>query len=460
MTTPPAAMPKAAGLESTRLDSTRFESTQLEHTDIGRTATTSAVLITASEPEPRSFGKQVVIGGLLDHLCARLGPDNVHVVLLGKDRPRPNTPYRLHLINAPRSIEQLRSVVRRVPLPPYSTLQEAALWSPRILRELRQLLVEIGADLEIWDTMRTGQYAVELPRRRRALYADDLFSKRYATMLDQLREDPANLTNPLGAFATMLPSIAGRIVTNPWICRWLLSFEQRRSERSEDRSPAQFDATILVNPRETAELRERIGSTTVHTLLPLLPDVRRRPRRYDGSATFVFVGGLDFPPNRDGLTWFLRTCREPVLSAMPDFRLLLVGRGTDSPPPEAEPWGDHVRPLGWVDDLDDVLMSVAGMLSPLRIGSGIKIKVLEALARGLPVIATPHGVLGLDVDSDDGCLVAENPADLAGLLAEATDPARNEELSRAAAQCWRRSYAPDAAGSAYDELLGLPEGRR
>ena len=63
-------------------------------------------------------------------------------------------------------------------------------------------------------------------------------------------------------------------------------------------------------------------------------------------------------------------------------------------------------PLGWVDDLDDVLLAGRGLISPLRIGSGIKIKVLEALARGLPVVATPHGVLGLDVGPDDGCLVA------------------------------------------------------
>ncbi len=455
MTTQPAALPEATDLKPILFESTQF--TRFERTEAERTATTSAVLITTSEPEPRSFGKQVVIGGLLDHLCARLGPDNVHVVLLGKHRPRPVTAYRLHLIAAPRPVEQVRSVARRVPLPPYASLQEAALWSRRIQRELQRLLAEIGADLEIWDTMRTGQYAATLPRQRRVLYADDLFSKRYATMLERLREDPADLANPLGEFATMLPSIASRIAARPWICRRLLGFEQRRSRCSEDRSPAQFDATILVNPRETKELRERTGNSTVHTLLPLLPEVRQRSRHYDGSATFVFVGGLNFPPNRDGLTWFLRTCREPVLTAMPDFRLLLVGRGTDVPLPEAEPWGDHVRPLGWVDDLDEVLMSAAGMLSPLRIGSGIKIKVLEALARGLPVIATPHGVLGLDVDADDGCLIADDPADLARCLAAATDPVRNGELSRAAAQCWHRSYAPAVAGTAYDRLLRLPE---
>jgi glycosyltransferase involved in cell wall biosynthesis len=169
----------------------------------------------------------------------------------------------------------------------------------------------------------------------------------------------------------------------------------------------------------------------------------------------VFLGGLDFPPNRDGLTWFLRTCRDQVLDAVPDFGLLLVGRGSDKPLVEAEGWADHVQPLGWVDDLDEILLSAAGLISPLRIGSGIKIKVLEALARGLPVVATRHGVLGLDVGAADGCLVADTPADLARCLAEAADPVRNQALSAAAAASWRRSYAPEVVATAYDEVLGL-----
>ena len=415
----------------------------------------SAVLVTASEPEPRSFGKQVVIGGLLDHLCDRLRAENVHVLLVGRERERPTTPYQLHILPGPGPAEQLRAMVTRVLLPPHSPLQEAALWSHRLRREIGIALTAIGADLEIWDTMRTGQYARTLPRRRRVLYADDLFSQRYATMLERIRTDPTRVSNPLGEFGKMLPGIARKLAAHPMVYRPLLHIEQRLTARSEQRAPADFDATILVNPQETAELTRRSGIATVRTLLPLLRPPAERARRFDGTPTFVFLGGLDFPPNRDGLTWFLRACRDQVLDAIPDFRLLLVGRGTDKPPPEAATWADHVRPLGWVDDLDEILLSAAGLISPLRIGSGIKIKVLEALARGLPVVATRYGVLGLDVGAEDGCLIADSPADLARCLAEAADPARNKTLSAAAAGSWQRSYAPEVAAKAYDEVLGL-----
>lgn len=415
----------------------------------------SAVVITASEPEPRSFGKQVVLGGLLDHLVRRLGPDQVHVVLIGGSVERPPVAYQLHVVARPSAADQLLAVVRRVLFPPHSALQEAALWSPQVRREIGAALERVDADLEIWDTMRTGQYALQLPRRRRVLYADDLFSKRYASMLRRLRTDPQHAANPLGEFAKMLPGWASRLVAPRVVHRSLLEVEQQLTRRSEEMAPQHFDATVLVNPDEARELRERTGMSSVHTLLPLLTTAAGADRRFDGSPRFVFLGGLDFAPNRDGLSWFLTHCRDAVLDALPDFTLELVGRGSDLPLPEAAPWGDHVRPLGWVDDLDEVLTTAAGLLSPLQTGSGVKIKVLEALARGLPVVATPQGVLGLGVGADAGCLVADTPAGLARLLAETADPLRNQELSAAARHSWRSRFAPDVAAAAYDEVLGL-----
>lgn len=422
-----------------------------------RAAARSVVLITASELEPRSFGKQVVLGGLLDHVCERLGADNVHVVLVGRaGLSRPPTPYRLTVITKPTAAEQARSAATRVFLPPFSSLQEAALFSPRVLAELRELLPQIAADVEIWDTMRMGQYARLLPRKRRVLYADDLFSQRYGSMLERIRTDRTRLDNPLGEFGRVLPGPARRVANHPWGYTPLLHLERRRTTQSENDAPADFDGTALVNGQETAELVRRTGSTTIRTLLPLI-SVGGRPRRFDGSPTFVFLGGLDFPPNRDGLTWFLANAREAVLAALPEFRLLVVGRGSDTAmPAEAAAWGEHVQAVGWVDDLDDVLSSAAGLLSPLRIGSGTKIKVLEALARSLPVVATPHGVLGLDVGSSDGCLVSADVASLAADLYGCSIPEQNERLSAAAGHAWATKFSPSVASRDYDELLGLP----
>ena len=261
---------------------------------------TRAVLITATEPEPRSFGKQVVLGGMLDHLCDRLGPEQVNVILIGRtDVDRPAVPYHLHVIEKPSAAEQLRAVVQRVLRPPHSSLQEAALWSDRVLATIAEKLAEIRADQQIWDTMRTGQYARHLGRKRRVLYADDLFSKRYASMLERIEKDPSKVADPLGEFGKLLPSAVGRIVGRKFVYRRLLQLEQKMTSRSEDRAPDVFDATFLVNAQESDELFQRTGNPTIGTLLPLLRDTVARERRWDGTPTFVFLGGLDFAPNRD-----------------------------------------------------------------------------------------------------------------------------------------------------------------
>ena len=419
----------------------------------------SVVLVTATEPEPRTFGKQVVIGGLLDHLCERLGADRVHVVLISSVRQRPATPYAVHVLDKPRPAEQLGALATRVALPPHSPLQEAALWSPGLGRELRAVLEEIDADLEIWDTMRVGQYARLRPRSRRILYADDLFSKRYTSMLERIADDPTKVSNPLGEFAKLLPGLARTLATRPWVYTPLLKLERRLVAAAEDEAPRHFDQTLLVSEDETRELRERASSDTAHTLPPLLRAPRANERSFDGRPTFVFLGGLDFAPNRDGLTWFLSTCRDSVLSAVPNVEVLVIGRGSSDLPLEAEAWGGRVKGLGWVEDLDVVLGSAAALISPLRIGSGIKIKVLESLARGLPVVATPEGVLGLNVDASDGCLVADTPAELARCFVEAVDPDRNKELSAAALRRWQlsspRAWWPGPTTTYSDWLRGL-----
>jgi glycosyltransferase involved in cell wall biosynthesis len=418
------------------------------------------VVVTATEPEPRSTGKQVVLGGLLDHLVDRLGAARVHVVLVGRPRERPPVPYRLQVVASPTAGEQVLAVARRVLLPPHTSLQEAALWSARVRREVSSAVGQVDADLEIWDTMRTGQYALHLPRRRRVLYADDLFSNRYASMLEHLQAAPEGGGNPLGSFASVLPGWVARVVGRPGVSRPLLRLEQRLSARSEAAAPSHFDTTVLVSAEETRQLVRRSGCPAVRTLLPLLRVPAHRDRAFDGSPHFVFLGALDFAPNRDGLRWFLSRCRDAVLAALPGFTLSVVGRGCDRPLPEAAGWGEHVRWRGWVDDLDDVLGSAAGLLSPLQTGSGVKIKVLEALARGLPVVGTRWGVLGLDVGRDAGCLVADTPEDLAALLVEAADPERNRVLSAAARHSWRSRFAPDVTRTAYDEVLGLAAPQR
>jgi glycosyltransferase involved in cell wall biosynthesis len=422
------------------------------------TSVARAVFVTATENEPRRYGKPVVMGGILDHLCDRLGPDAVHLVLVGRtDVERPAVPYHRHVLPKPGTRQQVTAVLRRVVLPPRHPLQEAVLYSPRIRDALRRLLAEIDPDLEIWDTVRTGQYAPDMPRRRRVLYVDDLFSERYAAMLRDL--DGESGANPGGEFQKLLPGPARRLLASPRVHRPLLRLERDLVARSEVRQPHWFDRSLLISAEETELLRSRTDAParglSIETLPPLLRDPGRLARGPVGEPRFTFLGGFDYAPNLQGLDWFLTHCRDDVLATLPQVAIDVVGAGTDRGLDAAAAWGDRVRFHGWVDDLGAVLGRSAALLSPLRTGSGVKIKVLEALARGLPVVATPAGVRGIDATEAAGCLVAEDPAGLAKAMAVACDPAVNARLSDAARAAWDEHYAADVVRRRYDELFDL-----
>ena len=89
-----------------------------------------------------------------------------------------------------------------------------------------------------------------------------------------------------------------------------------------------------------------------------------------------------------------------------------------------------------------MLTRSVALLSPLRTGSGVKIKVLEALARGLPVVATPAGVQGIDAGEDTGCLIATTPPASRPAIATACDPDVNSRLSAAARAAWDDALQP------------------
>jgi glycosyltransferase involved in cell wall biosynthesis len=447
-----------------------------------RLAVRTAAFITATELEPRIYGKSVVIGGIMDHLCERLGADRVHLVLVGRpELERPNVAYQRHLVSKPAPFEQARAVLEHVVLPPFRrsaerlSLQEAALRSDAVGKGIRAHLDQIDPDLEIWDTVRVGQYARWVPPRngisdpndpshklptrpfRRLLYADDLFSERYAALLRDSQTRPLS-GNPGGEFKKLLPQPLGKLLGNPRVYRPLLRLERGLVAASEERQPPWFDATYLVGPAEAARLRVRCPGAKIDSLPPLLREPHQVHRRTPNAPVFTFLGGFDYAPNLDGMSWFLEVCREAVLAALPDVQIQVVGKGTERGLPQAAAWGDRIRFLGWVDDLDSVLSNSVALLSPLRTGSGVKIKVIEALARGLPVVATPAGVQGIEADESTGCLVGATPLDLAASMRLAFEPETNRRLSIAARSAWDQTYSPAVVRAQYDEIFGLANG--
>ncbi len=126
----------------------------------------------------------------------------------------------------------------------------------------------------------------------------------------------------------------------------------------------------------------------------------------------IFVASFFYTPNRNGLSFLLEEVFPRVWAELPDTRLTLVGAGL----PELAGADPRVEQVGFVDDLGAAYASASCAVVPLLQGGGTPLKFIEALAYGLPVVATPRAAAGLEVNDGDDCLIAEHGDQFASAL--------------------------------------------
>jgi glycosyltransferase involved in cell wall biosynthesis len=154
--------------------------------------------------------------------------------------------------------------------------------------------------------------------------------------------------------------------------------------------------------------------------LPVWP-VRERPGEY-----LVFVGSLQSPFNREGIDWFLRECWSLVRERVPSATLVLAGEGSE------DFRGAGVVALGRVASVEEPLRGARAAIVPILSGGGSRLKVPEALAWGLPTVATSVGAAGHRIDASDGLLLADTPHKFVEECVQLlTDAGRARELGHA-----------------------------
>jgi glycosyltransferase involved in cell wall biosynthesis len=419
-------------------------------------STSSVVIISAVSPIPVDNGKRAVLSGLLEYFLDRLGPDHVHYALVcDPEMQLPNLDCHVHRLDRPTSREQMLHGGRKLMTSRQGTLQEALLGSDRLRDQISALLNRLQCDLEVYDTLRLGQHRPESTRRS-VIYMDDLFSVRYERILAMpAGEDEID---PLGEFVVNVPPALRSLARKRAVYRALLGFEARRIAAREIQVAHEFDTALLVSRAEVSVLRHRSGSKSVRELRPMLPDVSSQPRRPADPPQLVFLGRLNIPHNDDGIRAFIREAAPEIRNRWPESVVRVVGSAPT--PALSELAAEHdgfVVLEGFVEDLDAVFAEATVLLAPLRFGSGIKIKIIDALARGVPVIGTSTALEGIPVRSMglDGCIIEDDLSrwpDAVNRLIRRQD---NMAASAAALEFHRSTHSREAILNQYDDLFGV-----
>jgi polysaccharide biosynthesis protein PslH len=153
-----------------------------------------------------------------------------------------------------------------------------------------------------------------------------------------------------------------------------------------------------------ARLRYVPNVLDAKAIAPVAPNVSER--------LAIFVASFTYEPNRNGLRFLLEQVLPRVWAELPDARLALVGPGLEQTPSS----DSRVHALGFVEDLRSAYASATCAVVPLLQGGGSPLKFIEALAYGLPVIATSRAAAGLEVRDGVDCLIADGAERFAAAL--------------------------------------------
>ena len=318
-------------------------------------------------------------------------------------------------------------------------------YAPQMQRKINELLEQEDFELIHAHLFRMGQYVAAV-------------------------QGPAKVLDLCDSLALNL-SRRAELESNPWLAkikldctpkRFLVKLEENRVRRYEVDIMKAFDCGTVVARFDRDYLLEQDDSLNL-SIVPMGVDLGYfQPKPMVQSAPLLlFTGTMNYFPNADAAIYFCNEIFPRIREQHPQAEFYIVGNHPSDPVKRLEAQ-DGVVVTGYVPDVRPYFEKASVFVAPLRAGSGIQTKNLEAMAMGVPVVTTPVGAMGLEADVGKELLVADTPTTFAeNVVHLLNDEHLRERLARTARTCVETNYSWEAIGDrlkhVYTQAVHVPK---
>ena len=204
-----------------------------------------------------------------------------------------------------------------------------------------------------------------------------------------------------------------------------------------------FDRIITLSSKDTQKLKDAGVDVEITTSFAVVNTGFNLSVESNDPYTLSFVGPSNHEPNYLGIVWFLENCWHELRSYNRKYNLRIIGKWSNEHQKMILSKYKGISFLGFVPDLASAIRNTI-MIVPIRIGSGIRMKILEASTLGVPFVSTSVGAEGIPVENGRDCIIADSPADFVSGIKRMADSNLRTVLSRNAKGMVMRNYSMEA----------------
>ncbi|MGK2956947.1 MAG: glycosyltransferase family 4 protein [Acidimicrobiales bacterium] len=354
------------------------------------------LLISTRNPYGRQTGRKSVLRTIIGS-CHSLGHEVRVLAITNEEIPKESNIETIEAVAPPGLIRVFVNVITKAFIGRLC-LNECLYVSPNIQSHVNKICDSWEPDIVVADMIRTASTALATGRPTH-VDIDDLLSKRY----NNLANGRVDASSILGYYGTHIPAFARTGLAK--LAARLIGIEAKLVAKREEVIARQANSVSLVAKEEAESFEHHIKHSVAW--LPMAITIPELPANVASNPNhmIVFVGGLDYHANLESVRIYNRDVY-PALNALEDEPppLRIIGY---CPTAVRDEMGSSpgVVLMDYVDDLTAELAGARAFVAPIPPGTGLKTKVLEAMAAGLPVVSTSHGVQGFPAVDGEHCLI-------------------------------------------------------